>query len=149
MTTPLSRIRDYADEREEILKKILIKFMCRIGEECVKDARLKGSYMDQTGNLRSSIGYAVLCDGMPVTIAKPIPSGKGTESGQGVRDGEQYLKELAMQHRQKGFVTLIVAAGMKYAYYVEAIHNRVVLSSAEQLAPVLKNKILSELGLTL
>ena len=56
------------------------------------------------------------------------------------------LKELSQRHTN-GEIVLIVAAGMNYAYYVESIHNRVVLSSAEMLAPMLKNRILSELGL--
>ena len=146
MTTPLSQISAYMDEREAIIKQLLIKFMFRIGEECCKDARLKGSYQDQTGNLRSSIGFVVLSDGVPVIYGNPIPSGRGTGSGDGVLAGSQYLKELS-QRGKRDQITLIVAAGMKYAFYVESVHNRVVLSSAELLASIIKNRILAEIGL--
>lgn len=146
MTTPISQINGYMDSREQEIKQLLVKFMCRIGEECVKDARLKGSYKDQTANLRSSIGYVVLLNGVPVQIANPQPSGNGSDKMSGVLAGSQYLKELSQRH-SNGEIVLIVAAGMNYAYYVESIHNRVVLSSAEMLAPMLKNRILSELGL--
>ena len=43
-------------------KKGLITQLLYIGEECLKQARSGHKYLNQTGNLCSSIGYCVLVD---------------------------------------------------------------------------------------
>ena len=45
------------------IHKAMITVLQYIGEECVRQARENGNYIDHTGNLRNSIGYVLLCDG--------------------------------------------------------------------------------------
>ena len=118
----------------------IVRILRIVGEKCINEAREHGSYQDQTGNLRSSIGYVVLQDG------KPIEKGgfKLTKSGgNGQKEGATFINKVTSQY-PKGFV-LVVVAGMKYASYVEA-RNYNVLTSAELLAEREVPKLLKALS---
>lgn len=130
----------------DLIRQAAINTMCYVGEECVKTARMNGDYNDITGNLRSSIGYAVLQNGHLVKSSKSKAfSGSQGSGKQGVSEGEELLKKLQGEY-PKGIV-LIVAAGMKYAVYVEAIHGRDVLTSSQFVAEKLVPQLLSDIGL--
>ena len=107
-------------------------------------ARESGSYNDITGNLRSSIGYVLLVDGKPVvTGASKQYSGKDGNGEAGPPAAEALLQSL--QAKFPWGVVLIVCAGMKYAAYVEAVHHKDVLTSAELKAESLAKKLLNGL----
>lgn len=90
------------------------------------------SWMDQTGNLRSSIGYIVVRDGEIrerggfETVGGPR---RGTAPADGSREGMGYAERLAADY-PSGYA-LIVVAGMEYAAYVEAMDNKDVLAGGE------------------
>lgn len=118
-----------------------IKRLQMLGEMCVNEARTKGNYQDQTGNLRSSIGYAVFVDGMALhTMFNQI--GDGSE---GVKAGEALAQKVGSAH--KG-ICLVVTAGMNYSLYVEA-KGLNVITSAEHLAerelPKMLDKLVSNI----
>lgn len=109
-----------------------------IGEACINIGRSTDSYTDQTGNLRNSIGYVVVCDGQVVEQATTHENRK--QGGKdGTPAGEDFIKELVGKCR-KG-IYLIVVAGMSYATYVSAKGND-VLDSAELEA----DKLMRQLG---
>lgn len=116
----------------------IVNQLTYIGEECIRIARQSGSYDDNTGNLRSSIGYVILRDGVPVIKGSPQQYKNGTE---GAKAAETLLETLRAKF-PKGIV-LIVCAGMKYAVYVEEIHHRDVLASAELKAQSLIKQLLN------
>lgn len=116
---------------DELIKQIINKFK-EVGERCVAQARDKGSYTDRTSNLRNSVGYVVLYNG--------VVQGKSRIK---VAQSQKFLEELIPRY-QKGIV-LIVVAGMNYAVYVEA-KNFDVLTSAELLAERIVPKMLRDLG---
>lgn len=125
----------------------LIKQMSYIGEKCVEIARNNGSYSDITGNLRSSIGYVVLYDGKPVIYGESKQySGKKGNGEAGAPAAEALLKQ--MQAKFPWGIVLIVCAGMNYAAYVEAIHHKDVLTSAELKMESLAKKLLSRLTIS-
>lgn len=97
-----------------------------VGEESVNEARKLGNYTDRTGNLRSSIGYAVTVEGR--TEYGELQQVK--QGAQGCAEGKTHLQELASQ--RQGDVALHIVAGMDYAEYVE--RNYKVLSPARVLA---------------
>ena len=106
-----------------------IKRLQYLGEMCVKQARQSAppvSFMDQTGNLRSSIGYTIFKDG--AAIHQDFKSVKG--GSEGVKAGQVLASNVGS--KSKG-ICLVVVAGMNYAIYVEAT-GRDVLASAEHLA---------------
>lgn len=120
------------------LKETIIQRLCAVGEHAVKIARERGNYQDRTGNLRSSIGYMVVMDGVSVFEGGQQVTANGTS---GVTESQKMLSKLKSEIPQQGAV-LIVCAGMNYAWYVENIYHLDVLSSAEMEAERLARKLL-------
>lgn len=122
-------IKARCDAFIEAVKKKEIDRMMMLGEKCVIHAREvppEIGFHDQTGNLRSSIGYAVFVDGVAVHSAY-----EQTLNGSiGVKVGEALAKKVG---ETTTGVCLVVTAGMNYAVYVES-KGRDVIASAEQLA---------------
>lgn len=99
------------------------------GEYAVTGIRTKAmsSWEDQSGNLRSSIGYAVVRKGRIVLMSGfDVVAG----GGQGSANGKKITTGLAHEYSQYPYV-LIVVAGMEYAVYVEAMDNKVVLAGGQ------------------
>lgn len=92
--------------------------------ELQNHAKLSAEYQDQTSNLKSSIGGAVLKNGKPISYAGF--EGNGIE---GPEAGTAFINSLLTQY-PKGYVIIIVA-GMTYATYVENYHNLNVLKKTE------------------
>ena len=103
--------------------------MNRIGHQAVARVRARSgeeSWFDQTGNLRSSIGYCICQNGQVTNSSGFKKVKKGSE---GTIQGQKYLEEIASQYPDQ--YVLIIVAGMEYAVYVEAMENKDVLASAE------------------
>lgn len=140
LITPKSEIERYTEEELERLKQAIIRTFLYVGETVLNKARSTNSYKDQTGNLRSSIGYVVTVDGKIVHTA----GFQTVKTGQtGSSTGANYVKNLVSQFPRG--VCLIVVAGMKYASYVSA-KGLDVLDSAELLAERLVPQMLKQLG---
>lgn len=138
--TPTAEIDRYITGRVEAIKKALVYNLCAVGEQVLNAARLTNSYKDQTGNLRSSIGYVVAVDGEIVQMSSFEVVKEGSE---GARGGKEYAMQLVRDFPQ-GMV-LIVVAGMNYASYVSA-KGYDVLDSSELLADKLIPQMLQQLG---
>ena len=117
------------NEASRILRDNIMRALVRLGEECVIKVRNRSgeeSWYDQTGNLRSSIGYGAYDYGKSYleSAFNAVVNG-----GEGSAEGKKYLHEVAQQY-QKCFA-LVIVAGMSYAEYVEAKDNKDVLASTE------------------
>lgn len=124
-----SIFQDQAEEK-------FLKALQYAGEYFVKIARSEGRYIDHTGNLRSSVGYAIVKEGMLVH-SDFTKAGKGSDQASGQREGEKLARELA-QIYNSGYV-LIGMAGMEYAVSVEAIEGKDVISgSTERVIEILE-----------
>lgn len=139
--TPPAEIDRYIAGRVEAIKEAIIRMMLYIGEQVLNAARMTNSYKDQTGNLRSSIGYVVAIDGEIVQMSSFDTVKEGRD---GSRGGKEYAIQLVRDF-PKGIV-LIVVAGMNYASYVSA-KGYDVLDSSELLADKLVPQMLQQLGL--
>ncbi len=107
-----------------------------LGEQCttrIRDRSAEESWIDHTGNLRSSIGYAIYDHGKKIveSVFKQV-----LEGSEGTQEGRTYIETLATQYANT--YALFVVAGMSYADYVEAIESKDVLASTEVWA---KSKI--------
>ena len=137
MVTPMDEIdKMIADAIMKEENKIIEK-LSYIGESAINDARSNGDYLDQTGNLRTSIGYVILKQGKAVFLSD-FNKVKG-ESTEGALKGKALIDELKSKFSQ-GFVLLVVA-GMDYAVYVEAL-GRNVLSSSKLLSESMAKRLL-------
>ena len=128
-------------EDTEAKMKVIINTFCYVGEQCIVEARDNGDYTDQTGNLRSSIGYAVLWNGK---IIQKECADKVKNGDEGTSKGEKFLPDRIKKAQKKG-VVLIVTAGMNYAEYVEAKGYNVLTSAELKAGPMIKS-ILTQIG---
>lgn len=132
----------YVIKQQQNAKEAAITALNYVGLECVKEARQNGKYTDRTGNLRSSIGYVVLENGIPIKkggYQKVLSTATEAQA-----KSDSLISSLAATY--KTGLVLIVLAGMDYAVYVEAKGYN-VLNSAETLAKKLVPQMLKELGL--
>jgi hypothetical protein len=98
----------------------------KLGEKAVKHAKSippETGFRDQTGNLRSSMGYAVYLNGN-------LKTQSFDGDNEGIQKGAEHCKAVALDY-PSGWL-LVVVAGMEYALAVES-RGRDVLTSAEQL----------------
>lgn len=123
------RISSYFNTTISIIKEEMINGMSYLGESCIKRIRERSpeeSWIDRTGNLRTSIGYSVSDHGKSVIESAFEQVLNGLE---GAREGKKLLSELLPLYRDT--YALIVVAGMDYAERVEAIENKDVLASTK------------------
>ena len=137
--TPKADVESYLQDQLAKREKSIIKTLNFVGITCINEARTNGDYIDQTGNLRSSIGYAIIQNGVVVNQSRfeQVKDGK-----EGKKEGAELLSDLIGRNTQG--IVLVVVAGMNYAAYVET--NRNVITSAELLAEDLVPKLLRQLG---
>lgn len=136
VTTPIGEIEQYIEDRLAIEVTVLINKLSYIGECALRVAREKGSYKDDTGNLRNSTGYVIAVDGQ---VTKRAGFDSEDENKVKTEDGLAFAEELA--RTTEGKAVLVVCAGMNYATYVSR-RGYDVLDSAEIEAKVLAEKLL-------
>lgn len=113
-----------------------------LGLLCVRRIRDRSgdeSWYDQTGNLRSSIGYAIYSYGRK-QIESAFDSVLG--SSEGSEKGRKMVADLASKYSDT--YALVVVAAMEYADYVEAIDSKDVLASTEIYAKSEVNRYLEK-----
>ena len=126
--TIVGDLEKFASEQESKF----IEAMAYIGDEFVNAARSISTYQDQTGNLRSSIGYSVVKDGRTVSFQIEGDSAEGKASA------ADFLKSKVAEGPQEG-IYLIVFAGMEYALYVEAKGYDVLTGSRPSRTEILNS----------
>ena len=132
MTTSMVEVDAKIAEAIAEAERLMVRALGFLGEKCVIEARDRSqevSWFDQTGNLRSSVGYVIVANGKIITTVgfKQVKNGS-----EGLLVGKSLAKKLARSYKT-GYA-LIVVAGMNYAAHVEAMENKVVLASAELFA---------------
>ena len=132
METPMSEVNVYLKAEAERIQRLTIRALAYLGEQCVRLARDRApelSWIDRTGNLRSSIGYIITHNGNIVQYSDFQQVKQGSE---GVKTGKDFAEEIAKQFSSE--YVLVVVAGMNYAEYVEARDNKDVLATPELFA---------------
>jgi len=128
-----SDIKEYIQNRVSAYRDAILSRLKQAGEKFVSIARTSGTYIDRTGNLRSSVGYIILYDGVPlVENFKKVKEGdKGVVKG----------KELALKNAPLKGYALIGVAGMEYAAAVEGKGKDVITGSSLIVESWLKNAL--------
>lgn len=101
----------------------ILRWLSFIGEQLCNHARTitkghsSGGYDDQTGNLRSSIGFRIYKNGTKVKDGGFKNVGKGSA----ISEAKSALDRYGLAYEIPSFGwTLVIVAGMSYATYVEA-----------------------------
>lgn len=113
----------------KILQEEIVRALAYLGEQCIikiRDRSGEASWFDQTGNLRSSIGYAIYGEGRKLIESAFNVVKKGSD---GTDQGKKMVDELASKYSET--FALVVVAGMEYADFVEAMNGKDVLASTE------------------
>lgn len=129
LTTSQKALNIFFKNAFEIIRSEIIIAFAKLGEEAVariRDRSAEESWIDHTGNLRSSIGYAVY-DHASISVESAFATiGSGIE---GSAEGKKMVQELAKEYSK--VFALVVVAAMNYADFVEAKENKDVLASTE------------------
>lgn len=133
-------IERWFDKFQDRAEEKILKLLQAGGEKFVEIARKNGSYHDQTGNLRSSVGYVIAKDG-DVIIENFKRSEKGINGSEGISKGRQLAEEVSLSFT--GGYILVGVAGMDYAAAVEARGNEVVTGASIQCNEYLKEALQS------
>ena len=142
LKTPMSEVESILRKALQILRDEIIRALSYLGETCVikiRDRSAMESWIDQTGNLRSSVGYAIYERGKTEieSAFNIVKSGR-----EGAAEGKRMIDELASMYSNT--YALVVIAAMNYAEYVEAKENKDVLASTELFARKEVNKYLNK-----
>lgn len=125
------------DKFKSNAEKRILQLLRDAGEKFIEIARTHGGYNDQTGNLRSSIGYAIVRNGSFVEEDFQITGG-GSNPNKGVNKARQLAKKVAVG--TNGYA-LIGVAGMDYAAAVESMGKDVITGSSQDAEKYLKKAI--------
>lgn len=128
------RIKTKVDQMKRDIRANLQETLRKIGEDAIAEARLNGNYNNLSGNLRNSIGYAVISDGTMTRgrsngTSSPV-SVNGTDKEKSESGYKSHIE--ALKSDGDGEMQLIVVAGMEYAPFVEQ-NGRNVLQSAKTM----------------
>ena len=140
----IARVCNYLGSANEVVETACREVYAEAGAYIVEKIRSgeMSDWMDQTGNLRSSIGYVVCVKGR---VVKMSDFGVVKDGADGARKGRALAERLARELSARD-MALIIVAGEEYAVYVEAVEGKVVLSSAylhleRSMPEMLKEKI--------
>lgn len=123
-------LNEYFSEVIEIINEEVrntLAYLCEQAVTKVRDRTAEESWRDDTGNLRSSIGYAIYDYGRTqVESAFPVVK----TGNEGAQKGREYVQDLAGLF-STAYAAVVVAA-MEYADYVESLKTKDVLASTHQ-----------------
>lgn len=136
MRPNFSKVELEADMRRRIdrIEDAILTTLKYAGEKAVVYARNLETYQDQTGNLRSSIGYVIFKNGTDVFSSGFDKVKHGIE---GANKGQELARKVASEIDASGYV-LVVVAGMDYAFYVETKGYDVISGSELKIQSTLK-----------
>ena len=111
-------VERWFDHFQDRAEEKILKLLMAGGEKFVAIARKSGSYKDQTGNLRSSIGYVIAKDG-EVIIGNFEESIKGSDKATGKEKGCRVAEDISVSF--SGGYILVGVAGMDYVEKTDKI----------------------------
>jgi hypothetical protein len=125
-------IRGYVQKHIDRIEAAVIEYMKNRGEDFVTEARNQPSarpyYMDDTSNLRNSIGFYIYKGNTKIEE-------DFTEDGEGKSNADQMIGE--MQRENNSFY-LYGVAGMEYALKLESLGYNVITNQATKIITLLE-----------
>lgn len=129
MTTSAYALDAFLQRAARKIQENVLKALSKLGDESVVRIRNRSaeeSWIDHTGNLRSSIGFAVYEQGSKYMESAFSQVLSGTD---GSVKGKKMINDLAKEYSR--VYALVVVAGMEYAGEVEALESKDVLASTK------------------
>lgn len=140
----IDRAFNELEQFQNHIDEVVIYNLNYLGMQLMAYAKTHKTFVDRSGNLVNSIGYAVLKKG-EISVVNFEAETRGPEfkpgDDRGELVGENFVRSIAEQFPAD--YTLVVVAGMDYASYVEDVHGLDVLNSSKVYAPTVLPKVLS------
>lgn len=139
----LSALDRLIDQKVDTWLESIMEKYRKAGRQFTERARSKvksgpftgGGFGNITYDLRSSIGYLLMYNGMVIESYFPtVSTGKD-----GSTTGDAYAREIATGNSFDNGIALICVAGKEYAYYVEAKGYDVISGSSDHFDTELTN----------
>ena len=127
----LQKLSTFSDQ----VRQRQMEVLSFLGERFVNRARENANFNDQTGNLRSSIGYSIF-DGSKI-VERKVNTGNAELSAA----ANKTINELRLEETDIGSLVLVVFAGMEYAAAVEAKGLDVISGSVPAIEDELRELI--------
>lgn len=124
MKTDIGEIKKVCQEAVDILEDCIVEEFIKWAEKDDEYLKSNDGFIDRTGNLRSSLGAAVVKNSEIVFMT---PFATILNGSRGSAEGRE-AAERAAETIEKGIAKVMVA-GMDYAQYVEDIESKDVLES--------------------
>ena len=108
LVTSESAIHDAILKEMDRVNRLTLRALSYLGEKCVIEARDRSpeeSWIDRTGNLRSSIGYVIASEGKIIKYSDFTVVKNGSE---GPETGKTLAEEIARKYRS-GYALVVVA----------------------------------------
>lgn len=136
----MSEVDAYLEERLDNMDQVLVRCASEAGERGNNQSRSNHSYIDQTGNLTSSMSYSVIKDGDLILggECEVVKQGRA-----GAKEGAEFARELVAEFPTN--ISVVQSAGMDYAGYVSA-KGYDVLDSGELVAEKTLKERLTQAG---
>lgn len=120
-------VQAFLQKASDKLQSNILNALSKLGDECVARVRNRPnseSWIDRTGNLRSSIGFAVYEHGRTfIQSSFPVV----LNGAEGSMKAKKMIADMAKEYSR--VYALVVIAAMDYAEDVEAIESKDVLES--------------------
>lgn len=129
----MSDVRKYINDYKEHFYDHVVEVLKSVADTTAESARKNAEFLNHTFNLRSSLGTVVFRDGVIVHRNFKDVGGE---------DGYNKAISVAEANVPSDGIGMMLVAGEDYALYVEAKHNKWVISgSSDELAQALQRLI--------
>lgn len=129
----MSDVKKQFDEFKNSIYDHVVEVLIRLADKTAGDLRKNAEFLNHTFNLRSSLGTVVFRDG--AIVHKNFKDVGGD-------NGYQKAISVAEANIPSSGIGMMLVAGEDYALYVEAKHNKWVISgSSKELANTLQKLI--------
>lgn len=122
-------LKSYTEQYIEKVKQQIIAILMRRGEQFVTECREQDTFEDQTGNLRSSIGYFIF-EGNEL-----VEKSFGGSEIEGQDAADTLVADIP---KKEGVFYLIGVAGMNYAAAVESKGYNVISNQTLLILPLIE-----------
>jgi hypothetical protein len=127
-------VESWIEDITEIYRQTGLQFAERARAKAKPEA---GAFGNITWNLRSSIGFLLIRDGIVIESYFPTLS----TGAEGSKTGDDYAREIALLVSDAGGLIMVLVAGMEYAYFVESKGLDVISVSSETFEKELKEML--------
>lgn len=139
------KLKRFLAEMPKKIEEIIVNVFAHTGETIINKIKDrpdgKPNWTDDTGNLRSSVGYIIYVGGKEAVVGGfDLVNNKGSNPSSGIDVGKSFAKKVALSINDAKYA-LVIAAGMNYAEWVEKKDYDVILFVEGEARDMVKKRL--------